>query len=112
MADAPTPTHSDDAAMTVPEPGLRRQVMSTSGTLMLVRHRMDAGWVGARHAHPHEQLVYVVSGAIRLSMRGQSHDLRAGDSILVAGGVEHVASASEASEVLDVFTPAREDYRS
>ncbi len=102
---------SNDQAMTTPEPGLRRQVMSATDTLMLVRHRMDAGWVGTRHQHPHEQMVYVVSGAIRLAMRGQSYDLRAGDSILVPGDVEHEASASQDSEVLDVFTPAREDYR-
>ena len=111
MPETSTLVHSDDIAMTSPESGLRRQVMSTSDTLMLVRHCMDAGWVGMRHAHPHEQLVYVVSGAIRLSMQGQSYDLHAGDSILVPGGVEHGASASEDSEVLDVFTPAREDYR-
>lgn len=103
--------HSDDAAMTTPEPGLRRQVMSTTDKLMLVRHRMQAGWVGTRHAHPHEQLVYIVRGAITLTMQGQSYSLRAGDSIIVPGTVEHEASASEDSEVLDVFTPAREDYR-
>ena len=111
MAATPTPVHSDDHGMSRPEAGLRRQVMSTSDSLMLVRHRMDAGWVGAPHAHPHEQMVYVVSGAIQLNMQGQSYALRGGDSILVPGGVQHEASASEASEVLDVFTPAREDYR-
>lgn len=111
MAAEPGVTHSDDTAMRTPEPGLYRQVMSTSESLMLVRHRMDAGWQGATHAHPHEQLVYVVRGAIQLTMQGQRHDLRSGDSILVPGGVEHRATASEPSEVLDVFTPAREDYR-
>lgn len=104
-------THTDDTSMSTPEPGLRRQVMSTTASLQLVRHRMDAGWVGARHAHPNEQLVYVVSGAITLTMQGTSYDLRTGDSIIVPGGVEHEASASEPSEVIDVFTPAREDYR-
>lgn len=108
---ADTLRHSDDMAMTTPEPGLRRQVMSTSDSLMLIRHRMDAGWIGKLHAHPHEQLVYIVSGSIRLTMQGTSYDLRTGDSILVPGHIEHEASASEASEVLDVFTPAREDYR-
>lgn len=111
MAGTSTLTHSDDSTMSTPEPGLRRQVMSTSDTLMLVRHRMDAGWVGKLHAHPHEQLVYIVSGAIRLNMQGEIYELRRGDSILVPGDVQHEASASETSEVLDVFTPAREDYR-
>ena len=102
---------SNDAMMTVPEPGLRRQVMATSDTMMLVRHRMEAGWVGARHAHPHEQLIYVVSGAITLVAGDETHELRTGDSLMVPGKMEHQASASAESEVLDVFTPAREDYR-
>jgi quercetin dioxygenase-like cupin family protein len=37
--------------------------------------------------------------------------MRAGDSVVVDGGVEHQASAVESSEVLDVFTPLREEYR-
>jgi quercetin dioxygenase-like cupin family protein len=102
---------TDDTAMTVPEPGLRRQVMATSDPMMLVRHRMEAGWVGARHSHPHEQLIYIVSGEITLIAGEDSYDLRAGDSMMIPGGMEHQASATAASEVLDVFTPARDDYR-
>ncbi len=37
-------------------------------------------------------------------------ELRSGDSIIVEGNVEHRATALEDSEVLDVFTPCREDY--
>ena len=43
-------------------------------------------------------------------MGGKAFELRAGDSVVVEGNVEHQASASEASEVLDVFTPVRADY--
>jgi quercetin dioxygenase-like cupin family protein len=55
-------------------------------------------------------LVYVVSGAIQLTIAGVTHSLSAGDSILVAGGTEHQARADRASEVLDVFAPYRADY--
>ena len=102
--------HSDDSTMTRPEPGLRRQVMSYSKDLMLVRHKMEAGWVGAAHSHPQEQLLYVVSGAIQLTIAGVTHALSAGDSILVAGAAEHQARTDRASEVLDIFTPYRSDY--
>jgi quercetin dioxygenase-like cupin family protein len=102
--------HSDDPGMSSPEAGLRRQVMSFSPDMMLVRHRMTKGWVGTRHSHPHEQLVYVVSGHIVFEANGQKFDAKAGDSFMVPGGVEHGASAPEDSEVLDVFTPYREDY--
>jgi quercetin dioxygenase-like cupin family protein len=100
-----------DAETFRPEPGMQRQVLAHSSELMLVRHLFEQGWVGARHRHPHHQLVYVVSGAIRVDVGGKTFDVRAGDSFVVDGNVDHQASALEASEVLDVFTPVREDYR-
>ncbi len=103
-------TSSDDSTMTSPEQGLRRQVMSYSPSMMLVRHRMRKGWIGAKHSHPHEQMVYVVSGHLVFEHPGGTFEARTGESFLVAGGVEHQASALEDSEVLDVFTPYREDY--
>jgi quercetin dioxygenase-like cupin family protein len=110
MAEAITLTPSNDAAMTVPEPGLRRQVMSFSPQIMLVRHRMEKGWVGVRHSHPHEQMVYVVSGHISFASPDGTIEAKGGASFLVPGGVPHQATALEESEVLDIFTPAREDY--
>ena len=100
-----------DARTFEPEAGMKRQVLAHSDQLMLVRHYFERGWVGVRHSHPHHQLVYVVSGAIRVDVDGREFDVRAGDSFVVDGGVEHQAWALEASEVLDVFTPVRDDYK-
>jgi quercetin dioxygenase-like cupin family protein len=111
MQDTKLPVcHSQDEGMGTREPGLKRQVMSYSPAMMLVRHTMTKGWVGARHSHPHEQLIYIVRGCIHFEQPDGTAVLRAGDSLLIPGGVEHQASASEDSEVLDVFTPMREDY--
>ena len=101
---------SQDETMSHPEQGLRRQVMSWSPDMMLVRHRMKKGWVGARHSHPHEQMVYIVSGHLTFEYPGGIFEAKAGDSFLVPGDVVHQASAQEDSEVLDIFTPYREDY--
>jgi quercetin dioxygenase-like cupin family protein len=92
------------------EPGLRRRVLAHNDKLMLVEHQMEKGWAGARHSHPHEQLVYVISGHLRFSAGDQSFEARGGDSFVVKGGVEHQAWAIEPSSVLDVFTPYRADY--
>ena len=93
-----------------PEAGLKRFVGAFNEKLFLAEHRMEKGWVGAAHSHPHEQIVYVVSGHLTLTCAGQDFDLQSGDSFVVRGGVEHQASALEDSHVIDVFTPWREDY--
>lgn len=96
--------------VTTPEEGLERQVLAYNSRLMLVRHHLAKGWKGTRHKHPHDQLVYVVRGAIVFTGAGNTVEMRNGDSVVVAGGVEHEAHALEDTEVLDVFTPYREDY--
>ena len=93
-----------------PETGLSRQVLAYNEKLMLVRHLMERGWIGSRHSHPHEQLVYVIRGHIQFTGGEVTFDARTGDSFVVPGGVEHQARALEESEVLDVFCPYREDY--
>jgi len=62
------------------------------------------------HSHPHDQIVYVVHGHLRVTSQGKTFDIRTGDTFVVRGDVEHGASALEDSLVIDVFTPWREDY--
>jgi quercetin dioxygenase-like cupin family protein len=99
-----------DSRVSEPEPGLRREILAHSPAMMLVRHVMKKGWEGVAHSHPHEQMVYVISGCIRVTVDGTSMDASAGDSFIVASNVRHQAFALEDSVVLDIFTPAREDY--
>jgi quercetin dioxygenase-like cupin family protein len=93
-----------------PEPGLERRILAHNENMMLVEHRMQVGWAGARHAHPHDQLVYVISGRLRFSCAAETFEGGPGDSFILRGGVEHQAWALEPSVVLDAFTPYRDDY--
>ena len=93
-----------------PEPGLERRVGAYNEKLFLAEHRMEKGWAGAAHSHPHDQVVYVVSGHLLVNAGDQKFEIRGGDSFIVRGGVLHQASALEESIVIDVFTPCREDY--
>jgi len=98
------------ATESAPEPGLTRKIMAYNEKLFLAEHQMVKGWVGTIHSHPHEQIVYVVRGHLKVKCQGKTFDVRTGDSFVVRGGVEHGASAVEDSVVIDVFTPCREDY--
>jgi quercetin dioxygenase-like cupin family protein len=102
---------SSDAVAFSPEPGLLRRILAHNENMMLVEHRMEPTWVGARHSHPHDQMVYVVQGRLRFHCGGDEFEASAGDSFVVRGGVEHSARAlGEPAVVLDVFTPYRQDY--
>ena len=93
-----------------PEPSLKRRVLAYNEKLFLAEHEMAKGWAGSVHSHPHDQIVYVVHGHLKISCQGEIFELRTGDTFVVRGGVEHGASALEDSLVIDVFTPCREDY--
>jgi len=110
MSPEVTLVHAGAAAVSAPEPGLTRLVGAYNDKLFLAEHRMDAGWIGAAHSHPHDQMAYVISGHLRVTAGERTFEVRAGDSFVIPGGVEHQAAALEASVVIDVFTPCREDY--
>jgi quercetin dioxygenase-like cupin family protein len=99
-----------DGNISGPEPGLKRRVLAYNEKLFLVEHEMAKGWVGTLHSHPHDQIVYVIHGHLKVTCQGKMFELRTGDTFAVRGGVEHGASAVEESLVIDVFTPWREDY--
>jgi len=98
------------ATVSAPEPEMQRQVLAYNQNVMLVRHHLLKGWNGASHSHPHEQIVYVVTGCILFAGGGRTFEMRSGESILVEGDVKHHATALEDSEVLDIFVPYRKDY--
>ena len=95
---------------TSPEQGLVRRIGAFNDKLLLAEHRMEKGWVGTRHQHPHDQIVYVVSGQLSVTLGSETFAACTGDSFVVRGGVDHQASALEDSVVVDVFTPCRNDY--
>lgn len=64
----------------------------------------------ALHQHPHEQSGYVISGKYRMTVDGKEYELQPGDSYAIPGNVTHSFEVIEGSEVIDVFTPIREDY--
>jgi len=68
------------------------------------------GNFAAEHTHPHEQSGYVISGRYLMTVDGRVYELKPGDSYAIPGNVPHSFKVLEAGEVIDVFTPIREDY--
>ncbi|GGD85672.1 cupin domain-containing protein [Paenibacillus nasutitermitis] len=92
-----------------PAAGISRKIFPPGGNIMSMMIRFDTGAKGPAHAHPHEQLTFVISGRLALTMSGQTHIVGAGEQIFVPGDVEHAVEALEDSVVVETFTPLRED---
>ena len=63
------------------------------------------------HSHPNEQTGYILSGRIRVLTRDSQHELGPGDTYAIPANVEHSIEIIEDAEEVQVFTPAREDFR-
>lgn len=77
---------------------------------MVTKMNYVVGNYATTHTHPHEQCGYVISGRYRMVVDNQEYELTAGDSYAVPGNVPHSFEVLEGGEVIDVFTPVREDY--
>ncbi|MEG0369498.1 MAG: cupin domain-containing protein [Hungatella sp.] len=91
--------------------GVSRKVLAYRENLMSVELHFDKGAIGAKHAHPHEQIGYIISGSLLYQEAGQEDKaLIAGDTYCVAPNVEHGVVALEETMLLDMFTPMRKDF--
>lgn len=81
--------------------------------VMLSFLEFQAGSSIPLHTHPHEQAGVVLEGELEFIVGDQRKLLRAGDTYLIPGGVEHgVAPVAAPARALDIFSPPREDYLS
>ena len=77
---------------------------------MIVWWSMQAGAHAAAHAHPHEQMFWVISGRMDFRLGTERRMCNPGALGVIPGGVEHEAWFLEDTDVIDVFAPPREDF--
>ena len=90
-------------------PLIRRRIV-TGEKEMIVFWRMKAGAHAAAHRHPHEQVFFMLSGKMEFRLGGEKRTCGPGEAGVIPGGVEHEAWFTEDTEVIDVFSPPREDF--
>ncbi len=101
---------SKDASSEVVGEGLTRQLLGYGDSLMVARVTFEEGAEGYVHAHPHCQVSYVESGEFDVYIDGVEKRLGRGDSFYVQPNLDHGAVCRKAGVLLDVFSPAREDF--
>ncbi len=90
--------------------GTRRKILGYAPEMLMMRNVFEAGTQGPLHSHPHVQSSYIVSGFFEITIGDVTESMGPGDGFLVEGGVLHAARCLEAGEVIEVFTPIRDDF--
>jgi quercetin dioxygenase-like cupin family protein len=62
------------------------------------------------HKHPNEQSGYVISGKYRIVFGNLEQIISTGDSYSIPRNIMHSIDILEAGEILDCFSPPRQDY--
>jgi unsaturated pyranuronate lyase len=90
-------------------PGIRRRFL-TAERVTIARFSLSRGAVVPVHAHDHEQVSYVISGALTFQVDGKEFVVRAGEALQIPSWAQHGVTALDDTEVMDVFSPVRQDW--
>lgn len=90
--------------------GVRRKVLGYDDLLMMVCVEFEKGAVGHVHTHPHRQVTYIESGTFEVQIGEDKRELKCGDSFFVPSNTAHGVVALAKGCLVDVFTPARQDF--
>ena len=90
--------------------GVKRKIMGYDDNIMLVHVAFEQGSIGTIHQHYNSQVTYVASGVFEINIDGKSKRLKKGDSFYVPSNVLHGAVCIEKGELIDTFSPIREDF--
>lgn len=93
--------------------GVNLDSLAVGEKSMVTKMNYIKGNFATLHTHPHEQCGYVISGEYRLIVDGDEKIdviMHPGDTYAIPGNTPHSFEVIEGGEVVDVFTPHREDY--
>lgn len=90
--------------------GVKYKTLTFGERTSLSEFSLDKGSVIPKHSHPHEQTGYVISGRMLFTIADEQFEAGPGDSWNIPGNVEHDVEVLEDTVVIEVFSPAREDY--
>ncbi len=103
----------DDVPVEVMNPLLTRAFV-TGEQAMVARIDLKRGCVVPRHSHVNEQIAWIVTGALVFSLGEEGAErqvtVRAGEVLVIPGGLPHAAEALEDTVDYDIFAPPRQDW--
>lgn len=90
--------------------GVSRQFLGYDNQIMMVKVKFEKGAVGAPHQHFQTQTTYCASGQFEFTVDGVKKVVGVGDGVYIEPNSLHGAVCIEEGELIDVFSPVREDF--
>jgi quercetin dioxygenase-like cupin family protein len=90
--------------------GIALRAVNTQ-TVTVAHVKLTAGSILPEHAHYHEQVVNVIEGELELTVEGKPHSLVPGRVMVLPPNIKHSGRVISDCRIIDVFHPAREDFR-
>ena len=92
-------------------PGIYRKTLVYNNNMMLCYFSLNKNSNVPLHSHKEHQIGYVITGKLRFETEKGTITVGAGDSYVFESNEKHGATILEDSEVIDVFSPSRDDYK-
>ena len=92
--------------------GIYRKTLTYNESVMLCHFVLEKDAKIPLHNHEAHQIGYVITGKVKfLSETRENFIAEAGDSYVFDSWEKHGAEIIETAEVIEVFSPTREDYK-
>ncbi len=89
-------------------PGIDAQIFPGK-QIMVMRVSLEQGAIATAHDHSHEQISIVLQGEMEFTIGEEQKTLKTGDAVVIPSDVTHSAKAIVKCELIEVFSPVRED---
>ncbi|MHA2035628.1 MAG: cupin domain-containing protein [Promethearchaeota archaeon] len=91
--------------------GIYRKTLVYDNKLMICHFTLEKNAEVPLHTHKEHQIGYVIKGRLKFVTENREFICKQGASYIFDSNEKHGALILEDSEVIDVFSPAREDYK-
>ena len=92
--------------------GVSRKIMGWDNQIMMVQVKFEKGAEGSPHDHFHTQATFCASGKFEFDIDGEKKIVKGGDGVYIEPNLLHSAVCLEEGELIDTFSPVREDFLS
>ncbi len=103
-------THLDNIESKEIMPGFHGKFVHTDEVTM-ASWQVEAGSGLPEHSHPPEQVTMLLEGKFEMTVGGETRTLVPGGVAVIPANVSHSGKALTDCRLIDIFHPARDDYR-